>query len=222
MLKNTSTPSAPAVKPPAEFRLPGPHYVLENALVPRMPGPDDRDREKRRNMSAADLWFRSKKRSREESPVLMMTPPMTRPPDEAAVIPPVNGAPEIPVWLAEARGCDPLPDTPPQDDAAAGDAQEAWGMGSSQSGVGLGLSNAYLFDGSWSMQPSQSDFDMMAGHPYGHSGPTTLLYERARGSASAAIPPAMHGGGGSDRRMYYERTGSAQLPYPQHSNDFVG
>lgn len=226
MLKNTSISSAPAVKPPAEFRLPGPHYVLENALVPRMPGPDDRDREKRRNMSAADLWFRSKKRSREEeSPVMMMTPPMIRPPDEAAVIPPVNGAPEIPIWLAEARGCDPLPDTPPQDGGGITDEQEAW-VGSSQSGgVGLGLSNAYLFDGCWSMPTLQADFDMMAGHhAYGHSGPTTLLYERARGSASAAIPPAMHAGGGagSERRMYFDRTGGAQLPYPQHLNEFVG
>lgn len=220
--KITSKSSAPAVKPPADFRLPGPHYVLENAIVPRMRGPDDRDREKQRNMSAADIWFRSKKRSRQESPVLM-TPPMIRPPDEAAVIPPVNGAPEIPIWLAEARGCDPLPDTPPQDGGT--DDSQAW-VGSSQSGVGLGLSNAYLFDGSWSMPPSQTDFDMMAGHPYGHSGPTTLLYERARGSASAAIPPAMHAGGvgGSDKRTYYQktyydRTEGAELPYSQHINE---
>lgn len=211
---------APAVKPHAEFRLPGPHYVLENALVQRPPGPDDRDREKQRNVSAADLWFRSKKRSREESPVLM-TPPMTRPPDEAAVIPPVNGAPEIPIWLAEARGCDPLPDTPPQDSGTGTDDSQAWVGGSSQDGVGLGLSNAYLFDGSWSMPPTHADFDMM--HPYGHSGPTTLLYERARGNASEAIPPAMHAGGlgdierrmSYDRRMYYERMSSAQLPYPE-------
>lgn len=221
MLSNSS---APAVEPPAEFRLPGPHYVLENARIQRKMDPDDRDREKQRNMSAADLWFRSKKRSREESPV-MMTPPMSRAQDEAAAaaaIPlPVNGAPEIPIWLAEARGCDPLPDTPPQDYGTA-DAQ-VWGPDSSQPGVGLGLSNAYLFDGSWSMSPSQADYDVMLGNQYGHLGPTTLLYERARGSASTAIPPVMHaGGGGSDRRAYYERAGGAQLPYPQHLNDFVG
>lgn len=220
MLSNSS---APAVEPPAEFRLPGPHYVLENARIQRKMDPEDRDREKQRNMSAADLWFRSKKRSREESPV-MMTPPMSRAQDEAAAaaIPlPVNGAPEIPIWLAEARGCDPLPDTPPQDYGTA-DAQ-VWGADSSQAGVGLGLSNAYLFDGSWSMSPSQAEYDVMLGNQYGHLGPTTLLYERARGSASTAIPPVMHaGGGGSDRRAYYERAGGAQLPYPQHLNDFVG
>lgn len=156
----------------------------------------------------------------------MITPPMTRASDEAAAIPmPVNCAPEIPIWLAEARGCDPLPlpDTPPQDGGTA-DAQ-AWEMSSSQSGVGLGLSNAYLFDGSWSMAPSQADYDMMMmGNPFGHSGPTALLYERARGSASTAIPPMMHAGegGGSYRRAHYDRTGSAQLPYPQQLNDFVG
>lgn len=218
VLTKVSMSSAPAVKPPAELRLPGPHYVLENALVQRVPDQDDRDRERQRNMSAADLWFRSKKRSREESPV-MITPPMARASDEAAAIPlPVNGAPEIPIWLAEARGCDPLPDTPPQDSGAA-DAQ-SW-VGSSQSGVGLGLSNAYLFDGSWSMASSQADYDMMMGNNYGHSGPTALLYERARGSASTAIPPVMHAGGGgvSDRRAYYERTG--QLPYTQHLNDLL-
>lgn len=155
----------------------------------------------------------------------MMTPPMSRAQDEAAAaIPlPVNGAPEIPIWLAEARGCDPLPDTPPQDYGTA-DAQ-LWGADSSQSGVGLGLSNAYLFDGSWSMSPSQADYDIMLGNQYGHSGPTALLYERARGSASTAIPPVMHAGGGSgvpDRRAYYDRAGGAQLPYPQRLNDFVG
>lgn len=205
------------MKPPAEFRLPGPHYVLENAIVQRPPGPDDRDREKQRNMSAADLWFRSKKRSREEeTPAALMTPPMNRgPPDEAAatIALPVNGAPEIPIWLAEARGCDPLPDTPPQDSAP--DAQ-AWGAGSStQSGVGLGLGNAYLFDGSWSS--SHAEFDaFLGGSLYGnHPGQTALLYERARGSASTAIPPAMHG---------FDRPAGAQLPYPrqqQQLNDFV-
>lgn len=172
-------------------------------------------------MSAADLWFRSKKRSREEeTPAALMTPPMNRgPPDEAAAaaIPlPVNGAPEIPIWLAEARGCDPLPDTPPQDSAA--DAQ-VWGAGGSSSqsgGVGLGLGNAYLFDGSWSSS-SHAEYDaFLGGSLYGnHPGPTALLYERARGSASTAIPPAMHG---------FDRPAGAQLPYPQQQqlNDFVG
>lgn len=155
----------------------------------------------------------------------MMTPPMSRAPDDAAaIIPlPVNGAPEIPIWLAEARGCDPLPDTPPQDNSGAAD-EAAW-LGSSQSGVGLGLSNAaYLFDGSWSMQPSQADYGVMMDHPFGQLSSTTLLYERARGSASAAIPPAMHAGGrGSDRRDYYNnRTSGVQLPYPQRLNDFSG
>ena len=222
--KNTPSSSAPAVKPPENFRLPGPHYVLENALVQRETDQDARDREKQRNISAADLWFRSKKRSREESPAIM-TPPMIRAPEggEVIITLPVNGAPEIPIWLAEARGCDPLPDTPPQDGSSTADAQ-AWMA--SQSGVGLGLSNAYLFDGSWSMPPQQADYDMVLGDPYGHSAPTTLLYERARGSASAAIPPAMHagggGGGGHEKSVYYSRNGGPLLPYPQHLNDFAG
>lgn len=187
----------------------------------RAPGPDDRDREKQRNMSAADLWFRSKKRSREEeTPAALMTPPMNRgPADETATatIPlPVNGAPEIPIWLAEARGCDPVPDTPPQDNATDADVQ-AWGTGGSSTqsgGVGLGIgSNAYLFDGSWTS--SHAEFDaFLGGSLYGnHPGPTALLYERARGSASTAIPPAMHG---------FDRP-AAPLPYPQQQlNDFVG
>lgn len=154
----------------------------------------------------------------------MMTPPMTRAQDEAAVVPlPANGAPEIPIWLAEARGCDPLPpETPPQDSSSTGDANPWF---STQSGVGLGLDGAYLFDNSctWSMPPPQTDYNMA----YGLSGQPALLYERARGSASAAIIPPMHTGGSEaaeNRRKYYGRASGTQLhlPYSQQVNEFVG
>ncbi|KAI3397672.1 hypothetical protein diail_10441 [Diaporthe ilicicola] len=240
---------APAVKPPENIRLPGPHYVLENALVQRETDQEDRERERQRNKSAADEWFRFKRKisigprekQHERSPA-SMTSPLTRAAHEAAinttnpVLMPVNGAaPEIPIWLAEARGCDPLPDTPPQQDHGSGGSSSA-GAGdawmASQSGLGLGISSggisssAYLFDdGSWpSSMPQQTDFDMTTGHshhPYGYHS-ETLLYERARGSATAAIPPLMHGG--HERRgCCGDRAVGTQLPFPQHHfNDFVG
>lgn len=156
----------------------------------------------------------------DESPT-MMTPPMTRAPDERAVIPlPASGAPEIPIWLAEARGCDPLPETPPQDTGSS----DAHPWLTTQSGVGLGLNDDYLFENSWSMPPPpQTDYSMA----YGLSGsPTALLYERARGSASAAIIPPMHtgGSGASGNRRYSDRASGTQLPspYSQQINEFIG
>lgn len=244
--------------------------MLENALVQRETDQDDRDRERQRNVSAADAWFRSKrskKRSRDEGTLgegssAGATPPMTmemmlRAQEEeeeaaAAAAVPVNGtAPEIPIWLAEARGCDPLPpDTPPQDCGAQQHAWMASSLGcsssSSQSGVGLGLSsgssssnNAYLLDEPWAMlQPLQPDYySISTGHSHNHNhnpyvhqnhlysgaGATALMYERARGSATAATPPTMHDG--PDKRRYYDRpVGSHHLPYPHHHhlNEFLG
>ncbi|KUI64900.1 putative transcriptional regulatory protein PB1A11.04c [Cytospora mali] len=200
----------PAVRAPETVRLPGPHYVLENALVQRESDHDDRERERRRNKSAADIWFRSKKKSHDETPI---TPPVVVP--EAPPVP-IMGVPEIPLWLAEARGCDPLPDMPWQEDHT----QEGQSWMTSQAGVGIGFGNSYLFDGSWpTSQPGYYDMipnDPTPGfnQPFDHSGGPPILYERAKGLPSAAVPPALHGG--NDRRAVYDRDAGAQLPYPSH------
>lgn len=187
----------PAVKPPETVRLPGPHYVLENALVQREIDHEDRERERQRNMSAADIWFRSKKKSQDETPI---TPPITT--TETNPVP-IVGVPEIPIWLAEARGCDPLPDTPWQDGAQEGPSWMA-----SQAGPGLGFGHAYLFDGSW---PSSQHhyYDAVAsdpppsfGQPFEPPGGPPIVYERAKGLPSAVVPPAVHGSN-SDRRGLY-------------------
>lgn len=196
----------PAVKPPEAVRLPGPHYVLENALVQRESDHDDRERERQRNLSAADIWFRSKKKSQDETPI---TPPIVAP---EGIPVPIVGVPEIPIWLAEARGCDPLPDMPGQDGM-----QEGQSWMASQAGVDMGFGNTYLFDGTWPTSQN-SYYDVMANNmpsfsqPFEHSGGPPIVYERAKGYPSAAVPPAVHGG--SDRRALYD-TG-AQLPYPSH------
>lgn len=191
-----------STRPSEEFRLPAPHGLLEHILTQK----PEVDRE--RNKSIADRWLQYKRRSKELSPVLM-TPPMARPADEAAVAPLPVSAPEIPIWLAEARGCDPLPESPPQDNSPASPA-DAQACLSTQSGVGLGLlSGAYLCEDAWSLPPPpQADYNNM----YGDPDPPRLLYERARGSASAAIIPRMHAGGNSqaahDRRNYHGPSGT--------------
>lgn len=163
-------------------------------------------------MSAADIWFRSKKRSHDDTPI---TPPIVQPEPPPV---PIMGVPEIPIWLAEARGCDPLPDMPWQDSMQDG----SWMT--SQAGVGMGFDNAYLFDGSW--PAAQHGYhDVMASdppmfsQPFEHAGGPPIFYERAKGLPGAAVPPAVHGGGG-DRRGPYDREASAQLPYPGHLGTF--
>ncbi|ROV98891.1 hypothetical protein VSDG_03826 [Cytospora chrysosperma] len=196
-----------AVKPTDNTRLPGPHSVLERALVQRESDHGDRERERQRNMSAADIWFRSKKRSHDDIPI---TPPIVQPEPPPV---PIMGAPEIPIWLAEARGCDPLPDMPWQDSMQ----DDSWMA--SQAGVGISFGNAYLFDGSW--PASQHNYNNMMANdpplfnqPFEPAGGPPIFYERAKGLPSAAVPPAVH-----DRRGLYDREAS-QLPYPGHMGTF--
>jgi hypothetical protein len=193
-----------AARPPDNLRLPGPHYVLETALRGQEPDQYDRERDKQRNMSAAGSWFRPKTRPCGESSV-MMTPAMAGAPDEEAVVPP-NGAPEIPMWLAEARSYSL------QDSSTTADANP-WL--SAQSGVRLGLGGTYMMDNmsAWQVGPQQTEYNAALGL----SEPRVLSYERAQGISSTAIIPPMHSGSseaaGNER---YARASDAQH-YPPDS-----
>lgn len=181
-------------------------------------------------MSAADIWFRSKKRSHDDTPI---TPPIVQP--EPAPVP-IMGVPEIPIWLAEARGCDPLPDMPWQQDGMQDGSWMASPAGPGPGQVGMGgmggFDSAYLFDGSWPAaqqhQQQHGYHDVLAGEqqppvfgqPFEHAGGPPIFYERAKGLPGAAVPPAVHGSG--DRRgvPYDREAGAQQLPYPGHMGPF--
>ena len=94
----------PGVKPPENVRLPGPHYVLENALVEEV---GDEESDRRRTASVADRWFRNRplaERKRSEA-------------DTDKKLSYDFGRPEIPFFLAQARGCNTItqPEAPSQE-----------------------------------------------------------------------------------------------------------
>ncbi|KAJ4418872.1 hypothetical protein N0V82_005319 [Gnomoniopsis sp. IMI 355080] len=85
----------PARKPPQNVRLPGPHYMLEQAIAP----PEEEDRAMHRNKSGADILFRQKKQASNDS----LNPSNgSSVQDEAAN----SEKPDIPQWLATARARD--------------------------------------------------------------------------------------------------------------------
>lgn len=116
--------------------------------------------------------------------------------------------PEIPIWLAEARGCDPLP----WQDSMQDSMQDGSWM-TSQAGVGMSFDNAYLFDASWPATQYAYNEMMLSDPPiftqsFEHAGGPPIFYERAKGLPGAAVPPAVHIGG--------DREAGVQLPYPGH------
>lgn len=86
----------PGVKPPDNIRLPGPHYVLENVLVEEV---GNEDAERRRTASVADRWFRDRplaeRKSSDADNTKRLSYDVSRP--------------EIPFFLAQARGCSTIP-----------------------------------------------------------------------------------------------------------------
>lgn len=87
----------PARKPPHNVRLPGPHYMLEQAIAP----PDEEYRATHRNKSGADILFRQKKQASYDT---------SAPSGGLSSLEEVANPekPDIPVWLATARARDAL------------------------------------------------------------------------------------------------------------------
>lgn len=88
----------PARKPPHNVRLPGPHYMLEQAIAP----PDEEERGMHRNKSGADILFRQKKQASKNDALAQSggLPSLEEAPNPEK--------PDIPVWLASARAHDSL------------------------------------------------------------------------------------------------------------------
>ncbi|KAG8165686.1 hypothetical protein KVR01_004238 [Diaporthe batatas] len=172
--------TSPAAGPSGPLRLPAPHDLLERVFRP-----EEADRyEQRNNRSAADRWLQSKKIEKKRSSALM-TPPMSIATDPAASISlPASGAPEIPGWLAEARGCDPVSKSPSQGSGGTSPA-DAQACFTNPYGAGLGLTGAHP-DGDARSMPRrrQTNFDRAY-----HMTPLMVHEERAMGSESAAAIP---------------------------------
>ncbi|KAF3770509.1 hypothetical protein M406DRAFT_66909 [Cryphonectria parasitica EP155] len=88
----------PARKPPENVRLPGPHYMLEQAIAP----PDYEERDKHRNRSGADVLLRQRRQ-----PSGLSSVPSSAGTGSAGT----SQRPDIPVWLAEARNGQAAPGT---------------------------------------------------------------------------------------------------------------
>ncbi|CAN8096455.1 unnamed protein product [Discula destructiva] len=97
----------PARKPPQNVRLPGPHYMLEQAIAP----PDEGTKAMNRNKPGADVFYRLKNQNQNQNQ------PSQREPVRSGGMPTQDEGssvekPDIPVWLATARGREADPTVP--------------------------------------------------------------------------------------------------------------
>lgn len=116
----------PGVKPPEDVRLPGPHYVLENALVEDI---GSEESERRKTASIADRWFRNKplaERKRSDF-------------GNNKKIPYDFSRPQLPFFLAQARGVD----TTAQQDQNSEDKYKAMALSPTESGSFLSPVTGY-------------------------------------------------------------------------------
>lgn len=216
----------PARKPPENARLPGPHYILEQAIAP--PDPDHH-----RNRSEADTVLRQRKQI----------------PNEAVITSDSmhsDERPDVPHWLAQARGEEILSSTPamPQQSPmlqsflsphpAVG--QHGFGNDASDN-VWAGPGPIGIYGHSATAVPGANHL-----HEY-----TPLVYDRARGQETRVMaleraltgPPVhpvhpglplhpahpMHPGhsahpgnlnaNSNDHLGFYQRAGGKRLPFPR-------
>lgn len=195
----------PAAKPPKATRLPGPHYILEQAIAPP-------DQDQRRNGSGADVLFRQKVQTQDDVPIT--SGDMSN-----------EEKPDIPAWLSQARGQQALPLTPsiaqpcnapqvyappPPPPPSLPPAQPIF---SSHSG------------NTWSgAQSIYHPMPTVEAHASNISQPQNihLLYDRARGDETTTVArPLPERDLRSVSHMpenpssYYQRAGGVTLPFPR-------
>lgn len=213
----------PARKPPDNARLPGPHYILEQAIAPPDPG-------HHRNRSEADTVLRQKKQIPNEA--VMSSDSMHS--DER---------PDVPHWLAQARGEENLSSTPALSQPSPVLQQPFIPVHSvvGQSGFGNEASeNVWAGPGPIGIYSHPVTAVPGASHPHEY---TPLVYDRARGhemrvmalEGRPAGPPAHPGlplhsahpihpsqpthpdlltASPSDHPGFYQRAGGKRLPFP--------
>lgn len=195
LIKKTRKHSMPARRPPENVRLPGPHYVLEQALDP--PGQDQR-----RNRSAPVVLSRQQVQSASDGPITShnMTASQERP--------------DIPCCLYQARGQQPLGSTPsslPQSYIP------------SQS-FPIPHPGPHLFSNDVSAPGSAWSGAVGGAHRPAYNPPLVYDRARGNETAALApmLPgPSPASAPIPEEFAYYQRAGGKKLPFPNDLNPFT-
>lgn len=212
----------PVAKPPKATRLPGPHYILEQAIAPP-------DQDQRHNGSGADVLLRQKVQTQDEVPIT--SGDMSN-----------EEKPDIPAWLSQARGQQALPLTPSIAQPCNAPQVYATQVYAPPPPPPPSLPPPSLPPPS--LPPAQPNFNSHSGNTWSgapsiyHTMPSVeahtssmsqsqnihLLYDRARGDETAAVArplperdlrsvSQLPGNSSS----YYQRAGGVTLPFPRLS-----